>query len=151
MGEHHSRSFSLEERTFLEGVAEKLPPQSSERFRHDIQMAQVRPDGDFLDVDLPGYQRPDYRGHRNLPFEGKMRDVEGGAMTVLVNMDQNDRPLSVEFIFWESNDVAPDWTTLRIVPEPPMGSLNGERHVRFPPLADIPSRRLSANKDGPLQ
>ena len=121
MGEHHSRSFSLEERAFLEGVAEKLPSESSERFRHDVQMARVRPDGDFLSVHLPGYERPDYRGHRNLPFEGKMRDVEGGAMTVLVNMDQNDRLLSVEFIFWEGNDVVPDWTTLTIVPEPPMG------------------------------
>jgi len=121
MGEHHSRLFSVEERAFLEGVAEKLPPESSERFCHDIQMAQVRPDGDFLDVDLPGHQRPDYRGHRNLPFEGKMRDVEGGAMTVIVNMDQNDRLLSVEFIFWEDDGVVPDWTTLTIVPEPPMG------------------------------
>jgi hypothetical protein len=70
---------------------------------------------------LPGYERLAYQGHRNLPFEGKMRDVEGGAMTVLVNMDQNDRLLSVEFIFWENNDVGPDWATLTVVSEPPTG------------------------------
>ena len=121
MGKHHSRSFSLNEHVFLEGVAEKLTPEIRERFRDDVQMAKVRKDGDFLEVDLPGYERPDYRGHRNLPFEGKMRDLEGGAMSVLVNMDQNYRLLSVEFIFWESDGVLPDWTTLTVVPEPPMG------------------------------
>lgn len=121
MAEHHARPFSLEERAFLEGVAEKLPTENSERLRYDIQIARVTPDGDFLTVVLPGYSRPEYRGHHNLPFEGKMRDMEGGPMSVLVNMDENDRLLAVEFIFWDSYDVAPDWTTLTIVPEPPMG------------------------------
>lgn len=41
---------------------------------------------------------------------------------MLVNMDQNDRLLAVEFIRWESlPSVAPDWSTLTVVPEPPMG------------------------------
>jgi len=43
-------------------------------------------------------------------------------MTVLVNMDPNDRLLEVEFIRWESlSSVAPDWTTLTVIPRPPMG------------------------------
>ncbi|MDP9414936.1 MAG: hypothetical protein M3Q08_12825 [Pseudomonadota bacterium] len=103
-------------------MAEKLPAKNGERLRHDLQIARVTPDGDFLLVDLPGYERPEYRGHHNLPFEGKMRAADGGAMSVLVNMDQNDRLLAVEFIRWESlSSVAPDWSTLTIVPEPPMG------------------------------
>jgi hypothetical protein len=125
MGQQHSRSFSSEERRFLEAVAAQLPPGASDRLRRDLQIAQVRLDGDFLEVDLPGYERPDYEGHRNLPFEGKMRDSEGGAMSVLVNMDQNGRLLAVEFIFWESAGVAPDWATMAVVPEPPMGSSQG--------------------------
>ncbi len=78
-------------------------------------------DGDFLAISLSEYVRSEYLGHRNLPFEGEMRDVDGGPMSVLVNMDQNDRLLSVEFIFWNGYETTPDWSTLTIVPEPPMG------------------------------
>lgn len=123
MDEQRFRSLSSEERAFLEGVAEKLPPKDRVRLSHDLQIATVRLDGDFLFVDLPGYERPEYRGHHNLPFEGKMSAADGGAMTVLVNMDQNERLVAVEFIRWESlSSVAADWSTLSIVPEPPMGA-----------------------------
>ena len=106
----------------LDAIAGKLPPADAESLRHDIRVASVTPEGDFLAVELPEYVRPEYRGHHNLPFEGRMRAVDGGAMTVLVNMDQNDRLLEVEFIRWESlSDVAPDWSTLTIVPKPPLG------------------------------
>lgn len=118
-----NRELSEEERAFLEAVAEKLPAEDGERLRSDLRIARVAEDGDFLVVDLPGYRRPDYEGHRNLPFEGKMRAADGGAVSVLVNMDQNDRLLSVEFINWESDSsVPPDWQTLAVVPEPPMGA-----------------------------
>jgi hypothetical protein len=123
MNEHRSRPFFYEERAFLKGVAAKLPPKDGECLRHGLQIATGRLDGDFLLVNLPGYERPDYKGHHNLPFEGKMRAADGGAMTVLVNMDQNGRLLAVEFIRWESlGSVAPDWSTLSIVPEPPTGN-----------------------------
>lgn len=122
MQEQPTRPFSREERAFLEGVAAELPAEDAESLRRDLQIARVRPDGDFLLVDLPGYERPDYSGHRNLPFEGKMRAADGGAMSALVNMDRNHRLLAVEFIRWESlSSVAPDWSTLTIRPEPPMG------------------------------
>ena len=43
-------------------------------------------------------------------------------MSVLVNMDQNERLLAVEFIRWESlSSIAADWSTLTIVAAPPMG------------------------------
>jgi hypothetical protein len=112
-----------QERRFLEAVAEKLPDEEREHLLSDVQKAFVRQEGDFLLFDLPGYARPPYRGHHNLPFEGKMRAADGGAMSVLVNMDENDRLLAVEFIRWESSaNVAPDWSTLTIVPEPPLGA-----------------------------
>ena len=49
-----------------------------------------------------------------------MRDSDSGEMSVLVNMDQNDRLLAMEFIFGENEGVALDWSTLTIVPEPPL-------------------------------
>jgi hypothetical protein len=114
------RPFHIYERAFLEGVAKKLSAPDCERLCRDIHEARVTPNGDFLDVELPRYERPDYLGHHNLPFEGKMHDDEGGLMCLLVNMDQNDRLLALEFIWWENSiAVAPDWSTLEIIPEPP--------------------------------
>ena len=49
-----------------------------------------------------------------------MRDSDSGEMSVLVNMDQNDRLLAMEFVFWENEGVALDWSTLTIVTEPPL-------------------------------
>jgi len=122
MAEQATNQFQPEERAFLEAIAHKLSGEAGQRLRSDIEIARVKRDSDFLAVDLPGYARPEYRGHHNLPFEGKMRAADGGAMTVLVNMDPNDRLLEVEFIRWESlSSVAPDWTTLTVIPRPPMG------------------------------
>lgn len=122
MNEQTCSSFTPEERAFLEGVAKMLPDDRAERLRQDVEIAVVRRDGDFLCVDLPGYVRPESSGQRNLPFEGRVRAADGGAMTIFVNMDSNDRLLEVEFVYWESpSGLAPDWPTLRIVPEAPMG------------------------------
>lgn len=125
MDQDRDRPFSNEERAFLECVAAKLPAEAGERLHRDVQIARVTPEGDYLLVDLPDRETPEYRGHRNLPFEGKMRAADGGAMSVLVNMDQ-DRLLAVEFIYWESaSSAAPEWSTLTIVPEPPMRVFEG--------------------------
>jgi hypothetical protein len=122
MNEERSGAFPHEVQALLEAIADKLPQADAESLRHDIRVARVTPDSDFLTVELPGYDRPEYRGHHNLPFEGRMHAADGGAMTVLVNMDENDRLLEVEFIRWESlSNVAPDWSTLTIVPKPPLG------------------------------
>ena len=123
MDKQSSRPFDHNERAFLEGIAVELPAVEGDRLRRDIEAARVTTNGDFLDVELPEYARPEYRGHRNLPFEGEMRDSNGGPMSVLVNMDKNDRLLAVEFIWWEnSTTVAPDWSSLKIIPEWPIGS-----------------------------
>ena len=123
MDKHQPREFSQEERAFLRAVAEKLPAEERKCLLADIRIAQVVLEGDFLVVHLRGYERPDYKGHHNLPYEGKLRATDGGAVSVLVNIDQNDRLLSIEFIRWESpSDVPLDWPSLRVVSEPPMGA-----------------------------
>lgn len=115
-------SFTEEELAFLESVAEMLPEDRADALRRDVEVAVVRRDGDFICVDLPGYERPKHPTQRGLPFEGRMYDADGGAMNLFVNMDSNDRLLELEFVWWENaSSVAPDWSTLRIVPEAPMG------------------------------
>jgi hypothetical protein len=115
-----ARTFTNPEREFLEKIAEKLPNDTGERLRADLTVARVIEDGDYLQVELAGYERPDYIGHMNLPFEGKLLDVRGGPVTLLVNIDQNERLLEVEIIWWESESGAPlDWPTLEIIETPP--------------------------------
>lgn len=114
-----ARTFTNPEREFLEKIVEKLPKDAQEYMRADLSVALAIEEGDFLEVDLRGYDRPDYVGHRNLPFEGKLRDVRGGLVSILVNIDQNERLLAVEFIWWdsESNTIL-DWPTLEIIATP---------------------------------
>jgi hypothetical protein len=93
-----ARTFTNPERQFLKKIAEKLPKDKGERLLADMSGARVIEEGDFLKVNLSGYERPDYVGHRNLPFEGKMQDVRGEPVSILVNIDQNERLLEVETI-----------------------------------------------------
>ena len=102
-------------------VAEKLGGERAERLLRDVEMAAVRRDGDLLCIDLPGYDRPERPCQRALPFEGRLRAADGGATSVFVNMDSNDRLFELEFVWWEGLSKEPDWSTLRIVPEAPMG------------------------------
>lgn len=115
-----TRTFTSPEREFLHKIANKLPKDTGERLLADMSVARVIDKGDFLKVELNGYERPAYVGHRNLPFEGKLRDVSGGAVSILVNIDQNERLLEVENIWWdsESGNVL-DWSTLEIIATPP--------------------------------
>lgn len=48
-----------------------------------------------------------------------MHTSEGGLISALVNMDQNERLLEIEFIYWDDGKgVTPDWSTLSIGSEP---------------------------------
>lgn len=116
-----TRSFSSSERQFLKEIAKKLPKDAGERLLADMSVAQVFAENDFLKVELRDYERPDYVGHRNLPFEGKLRDVRGGPVSILVNIDQNERLLEVETIWWESESgTVLDWSALEIILVPPL-------------------------------
>lgn len=85
-----------------------------------MSVAEVTQSGDFLKVDLRGYERPAYVGHRNLPVEGKLQDFLGGPVSILVNIDQNERLLEVETIWWSSESgTGVDWSTLEVILPPP--------------------------------
>jgi hypothetical protein len=96
-------------------VAEQLDENQRTALLRDVAAATVTPEGDFLNVDLRDYDRPPYVGHHNLPFEGKLKDIRGGMVSVLINIDQNDRLLELEFIWWENEGgTALDWSTLDV-------------------------------------
>ena len=114
-----TRPFTDPERQFLEQIVEKLPKDTGERLLADMNAAQVTENGDFLEVELTGYERPDYMGHQNLPFEGKLMDVRGEPVSILVNIDQNERLLEVETIWWNSESgTVLNWSTLEIIATP---------------------------------
>lgn len=97
-----ARTFTNPEREFLEKIVEKLPKDAGKRLLADMSIAHVIEDGDFLQVGLSGYERPDYAGHQNLPVEGELQDVRGEPVSILVNIDQNERLLALEVIWWGS-------------------------------------------------
>lgn len=115
------RPFTNSERDFLEKIVENLPKEEGERVLADLAVARVVENGDFLEVELGGYVRPDYVGHRNLPVEGRLLDGNGEPVSILVNIDQNKRLLALEFIWWNSDSgTTLNWSTLEIVTATPM-------------------------------
>ncbi len=116
-----TRPFTNPERKFLEKVVEKLPKDTGERLLADMAVARVIENSDFLEVELRGYERPDYAGHQNLPVEGKLLDVRGEPVSVLINIDQNKRLLAVEIIWWASDSgTMLNWSTLEITTAAPV-------------------------------
>ena len=113
-----SRTFTQHEQSFLHKVVEKLPADESRSLMRDIKDAiSVTEEGDFVGVELRDYRRPGYAGHRNLRWEGKLYDKDGGPVSVLVNLDQNERLLELEYIWWSSpSGTHLDWSTQEIVP-----------------------------------
>lgn len=116
------RHLTSNESDFLKAVAAKLEHDARTRLLDDVAAASVNAEGDFLHVTLDGYYRPAYTGHSNLQYEGALRDLKGGLVSLLVNVDQNDRLLELECIWWENDrEAGLDWTTLAIVSEPKSG------------------------------
>jgi hypothetical protein len=111
------RVFSTQERSFVRQVAERLPEPEREQLLVDLARGVVSKEGDFLAVEIGNYDRPEYAGHSSFPFEGKLTDLTGEPVSILLNTDQNDRLLEIEFVWWASpSGTELDWSTLEIVP-----------------------------------
>ena len=109
------RTWNEDERRLIGLVAERLDENTRTALMRDAAKATVTVNGDFLQLELRDYDRPPYLGHSNLPVEGKLRDVAGGAVSALINTDQNGPLLEIEFIWWENESgTALDWSTLEI-------------------------------------
>ena len=109
-----ARPFNRHEQMLIKLVAERLTEGPRQQLLSDMANGLVREEGDFLRVELPNYERSKYRGHQNLPFEGKLHDLQGGPVSVLLNTE-NDRLLEIEFIWWSSpSGTDLNWSTLEI-------------------------------------
>jgi len=107
-----------ERRAVLAMVAALGP--AGEQVAKDIADGQVEPEdpyGAHLIFYLPDYERPPYKGQRDLPVEGRLRDVDGVEIRVLLWEDQNRRVYELELVkLAEGEPIAPDWGTFEVVP-----------------------------------
>lgn len=100
-----SRSLSQLELALLTRIAEGLGADLGARLRRDIEVATAQPlndEGTRIGFDLRGYDRPPYVGQHAYPLEGRIRDADGGEVSVIVHADQNDHLLELELIKWGS-------------------------------------------------
>lgn len=92
---------------------------SGEQVAKDVAEGQVEPEdpyGTHLIFHIPSYQRPPCKGQRDLPVEGRMRDVDGIGIRVVPWEDQNRRTYDVELLkLAEGEPIAPDWHTFEVL------------------------------------
>lgn len=98
------RKISHFENLLIEGVAKRLPPNSSSKLRGDLRSALA--DDSFSDSGriyfvIEGYCRPDYSGQHQYPVEIRFKDMDGADMTAILYADANDRLLELELIRWD--------------------------------------------------
>jgi len=80
------------------------------------EVESVNEDDSIFVFHLPGYQRPSYKGEREFPVEGKVRDEDSVEVRVLLPNGQNERLFQLELIrFGDGPPVAPDWGTFELV------------------------------------
>ena len=93
---------------------------AGEQLAADVASGQVEAEdayGSRLIFHLPGYARPPYKGERDLPVEGKMLDVDGVEIRVLLWEDQNHRIYELELIKLAVGEpISPDWQTFEVIP-----------------------------------
>lgn len=116
------RELTENERTFIRLIASRLAREESERLLSDLASAHAEPqleDGSLILFHIDGYERPHAIGQHTFPFEGRLADVDGEPVSVLVFADPANRLLELEFIRWADGQLqGPNWTTLQIVEKP---------------------------------
>jgi hypothetical protein len=92
---------------------------AGEQLAKDVSSGLVEAEdkyGAHLIFHLPGYDRPPYKGQRDLPVEGRMQDVDGAELRVLLWEDQNHRVYELELLrLAEGEPIAPDWRTFEVL------------------------------------
>jgi hypothetical protein len=112
------RRLTNEEKHIITQIAEKLGGNEGAQLLTDMGNASVifaKSDGSRIQLEIQGYQRPDYKGQHPYGVEGKMLDQDGAELSVLLHADENGRLLELEFIRWgEENLIKPKWDTLNL-------------------------------------
>jgi hypothetical protein len=112
------RPLTSEERDLIARIAEKLGGSEGAQLLADSKNASAMSgtaDSSRVLFEIPGYERPAYKGQHPYGVEGKMLDQDGAELSVLLHADENGRLFELEFIRWgEGNLIAPDWSTLKL-------------------------------------
>jgi hypothetical protein len=112
------RSLSTVERTIVEQMANKMPEALRATVLADLARADVAnelADGTRISFALSNYERPVYRGQHSYGVEGRISDVDGVEISVILYADENDHLLELEFVRWDDKGVqAPNLQTLRL-------------------------------------
>jgi hypothetical protein len=110
------RPLSDAEARVIKQVAEKLAPDRRQQLLADMAHAsaiEATDDGARVQFEIPGYERPPYRGQHSFGVSGELRDKDGTKLSVDLFADENDRLLELELIRWgDGNVMAPKWDTL---------------------------------------
>lgn len=99
-------------------MIQRLPQEQRQQVMSDLEVCsveEVTPDGSRLQIYIPGYDRPPYRGQHAYQVGGHLRDGDGEKVEVTLYADENDRPLEVELLKWGEEPLRkPDWATFSV-------------------------------------
>jgi hypothetical protein len=109
---------SQEERGAIARIAEHLSISEQKQVLDDLDSSTVvlvHADRSLIAFDLPGYERPQYRGQHPFSAEGVVEDADGTAIDVILHADVNGRLLELELVRWGDGPVqGPRWYTLEV-------------------------------------
>lgn len=98
------RCVSPIEKWLIEELAKMMLDSASLRLLEDLDNAKVASAvvsaGTRITFAISGYDRPPYYGQHPYGIEGKIKDVDGAEVSIILHADQNDRLLELEFIRW---------------------------------------------------
>lgn len=113
-----TRPLSDAETRAITQVAEKLAPERRRQLLIDLAHAsaiEATEDGARVEFEIPGYQRPPYRGQHSFGVSGELLDEDGTKLSFDLFADENDRLLELELVRWgDGSLVGPKWETLRL-------------------------------------
>jgi hypothetical protein len=112
------RPLSDAETRVIKQVAEKLTPDRRQQLLTDMAHAsaiEATEDGARVQFEIPGYQRPPYRGQHSFGVSGELLDEDGTKLSFDLFADENDRLLELELIRWgDGGLMGPKWETLQL-------------------------------------
>jgi hypothetical protein len=119
------RALTDEERGVVLRLSKEIKsPEEERQLLTDLANCTVQeavPDGSRLRFEVPGYERPTYRGQHGFrgkdgfPVEGTMKDIDGIEMDVYLFADENNRLLELELNKHAPSPVIrPDWSTFKV-------------------------------------
>ncbi len=114
------RSLNANEIRVIESFAENVSEEEKRQILFDLARLSVRSvtdDGELLEFDIEGYERPPYSGQDQFAVDARILDSDGADIGIILFLDQHDRLLELEYIRWDLKEIQdPRWATLSFRP-----------------------------------